>query len=1171
MRAFPITVLNGGINRLRVKGGAAANQLYDLQNAWITNAGAVVPREGTIRAATLDSSTVGLAAANGQFNIFSSAFSTATLPANYVLNVLSDPSNTSASPTVIYYAKPFMGFLYVVASFSDGTVHHYWLQNSGTWTSSTDYTSASIVLPPTPNGLAYQGVRDFPIQPLWTAETLITSGSYVEPNTPTGFAYQAVATTGSPVHTGQVEPVWPTLAGGIIQEFGDFDLSASDAGTTQASLNGISTASPLGSNITDRYGDSQTISNAGVFASSSTLSTLTLASTKITTWKAGTLYAPGSVVIPTSNQGAFINAIPNGDFEGGSGAGGWTFTDPGGSTEWTYSSTLPYQGTECITFPGGGAAAPGAAGAFATMTSYSLVTPGQSVTATAYLDPNNSGANLTLWLQINWYNTADSIISSSGWTQNEQEGGGYRQVSVTGIAPAGAAHARVAIGAGSGTTSRNAGFADLVSWNLATPAPITNFLFEAVQPTAGSSAATEPTWPTVLGNEVIDGTVTWQAIGTSIITWQAIPLMQSGLVAPTFPTTIGNTVHDYSTYSNINGYITTFSSMSWVATDRHISDPKDPNTIAVAIGASHVFAGDNDIVDYSAAVDPTDWTSTNNAGYLPTGLNNYGDNPVAALALYRGNLIVFNAGGYQMWQIDPDPQNMAFLDAQPVGSIYTRAAQSVANDLLFLTEVGVRNLGTIGATANMAIGNTGQPVDPLIKAQLSGIPIYTPVGGIDPYAADVALLLHCDGSSGSLSFPDSSPNNLILVNNGDVAVTTVTPEFGSGAASFVLSSYGQLTYAVSTGSALDMGTGPFTVEFWFRWNGALANSCVCGVADTSGDINWAVEMFRFGAGSDFVRFYLNTTGGNYTVVTTGTTFVANTWYSVAAVYTGGTAGSMYVFLNGVPGAGPTIVTGAPKAPYSQFNFGGIVSFAFNAANTEVDEFRLTKGVARYTSAYTPATQAFPGAIPAYTPISLYYPGRGQYWLMFGPQAFVLTINGLNGTKTWARYIFPDTITDWTLNAGILYLRTKGNLVWQLDAGTIGVDDSTAVIASATNTTWSGLMQWPYLDMGTLGRNKMMVGVDLVGEGECFIQVAYNQNDKTTFNDNPLFSSSTNVTAPYLVTADDTVPGTPLPIPINAPSYSVILTFPGSATTPNQWSWEASNIYITDASGGGAMG
>ena len=96
MRSFPLTVLNGGINRLRVKGGAAASQLYDLQNAYITNAGSIVPREGTIRAATLDSARrLGWLLRMASFNIFSSAFSYRMhfLP-SYVLNVLSDPNNT---------------------------------------------------------------------------------------------------------------------------------------------------------------------------------------------------------------------------------------------------------------------------------------------------------------------------------------------------------------------------------------------------------------------------------------------------------------------------------------------------------------------------------------------------------------------------------------------------------------------------------------------------------------------------------------------------------------------------------------------------------------------------------------------------------------------------------------------------------------------------------------------------------------------------------------------------------------------------------------------------------------------------------------------------------------------------------------------------------------------
>ena len=900
MRQVSLSKLTEGINRLRTKGDASAQQLYDLQNAYISSTGEILPREGTILSQTLNNSTAGLCAIDGVFHVFGNAF--VSVPSGYQCDVLVNPNDATLTVSKIWFAQPFMGFPYVVAQFSDGSVYHYWLQSNGSWTASTVYQTGSIILPDTPNGLAYQAVRDVAPNPTWTAETTITAGNLVEPTEYTGFMYRAVNVLGTTPHTGSTEPSWPTTLGGTVQEFGDFDTSSSSSGTTQSTTT-TTAATPLGTNITDRYGDSATI--AGQTGTSGAASTTVAASNKVTTWAPGTLYAPGAVVQPSTNQGAFINAIPNGDFENGN-DGNWVLSS--GVVFSTSAGPGPYQGTYCLQFSANNNEVT------ATMNNYGVVTPGQSVTASAYLNPHSSGADLTMNVILRWYDASDTYLSQtiSAGAQN----GGYRQVSVTGIAPAGAKHVRVQLAAGNGTSTKQ-GYADLVVWNLETPAAVSNFLYEAVQSSAGSSASTEPTWPTTAGNTVIDGTVTWKAIGTSIITWQAIPIMYSGTSQPTFTTTVGTSVQDVSSFTSLDGHVTN-TSMSWQCTSRQITDTNNPNTTAVCLGASHVFAGSNDICSYSAAVDPTDWTSSNNAGYLPTGLNNYGANPVAMLALYRSNLMVFNSGGYQMWQIDPDPANMALLDAQPVGSTYPRAAQSVANDLLFLTEVGVRNLGTIGATANMQIGSSGQAVDPLIQAQLKA------------------------------------------------------------------------------------GT--------------------------------------------------------------------------------------------------------------------------------------------------------------YEPRSLYYPGRGQYWLMFGPQAFVFTING-EGLRTWSRYVFPDTITDWTLNNGILYLRTAGNKVWQFDAGTL-VDD-----AGGSNVAFAGVVQWPYLDLDSLGINKMLLGVDLVGTGSVNLQIGFNQSDLTTFNDVAGFSTSLNVTASYSLSIDDTVPGNPIPIPINAPSYSLILTFPGNQA----WSWQAANLYFAEQSGGGATG
>ena len=985
MRSQALSTLRGGINRQRFKGLASAATLYDLINGYITNDGGVVVREGTIRSATLDATTVGLMAQNGIFNVFS--ITQVSVPAGYVDNVLVNPVNPALTLTKIWFAKPFLGFPYVVAQFSDGSIFHYWLQNNGTWTANTVYETGNIVVPTPLNGLAYQAQRQAAPNSNWSPNSSVSLGDKVEPNEYNGYYLKAVDVVGTNPHTGGAEPVWPTTTGATLQEFGDFDQSQTDAGTTGQVIS--NSAAPLGSNITDRYGDSQEVAGqTGTVASA--IPTVTAANV-VTVWAPGTLYARGAVVQPSTGQGAFINAIPNGDFEAGN-DGNWTL-----GTGWTIGSSLPYQGSFAAEY-----AHTGAGNNECTMFDFGTVTVGQSVTASCYAEGDSDGA---IFIKLKWYDNTDTHISDTTSTQKSGGNppgvnpGAYSLIAVTGSAPAGATRVRVSIMFSTGSSSARAGRADLVVWNLETAAAVSNFLYEAVQTGSATSGSTEPTWPTTAGNTVVDGGVTWEAIGTSIITWQAIPIMKSGGSQPTFPTGIGLTINDPSTFSDVNGVVEN-TSMSWVAIDRHIADSKNPNTNVVLIGASHIFAGSNDIVPFSAAVDPTDWSSANNAGYLPTGLNIYGDNPVAVLALYRSNLMAFNAGGYQMYQIDPDPANMALLDAQPTGSRYPRAAQSVANDLLFLTEVGVRNISTTGAQANMQVGNLGQPVDALVKAQLKA------------------------------------------------------------------------------------GT--------------------------------------------------------------------------------------------------------------------------------------------------------------YDPISIYYPGRGQYWLIFGPLAFVLTING-TGQKTWSRYVFPDVITDWTINGKMLYLRSAGNLVWQIDDSTL-VDDLgttangiavlgtitpgtlykagtytnvpltggtgtgataditvaggavTAVVldtpgtgyvaadtlsASAANLggtgsgfsvpvvntgKWfTGLIQWPYLDLSSFGEQKMLFGVDTVGEGSCSIQVGFNQNDKTTFNDNAGFSSSLNVTPPYLLPMVDTIPDEPIGIAANSPSYTLILSLPGN----QKWKWLASNIYLTDEPGAGA--
>lgn len=684
----PLTAISGGITRLRVKGAALKSSLYDLLNAYVTLQGTTKPRGGTIRKASLSQVTKGLTAFQGTFHVF--AHTPTAVPGGYECHVLVNPTNSALHILKIHFAMPFMGFLYVAAEFTDNVTYHYWLQTNGTWQANTVYMNGDYVSPTTPNGFAFKAIRLEAAHPVWQAGAAVALNDLFEPTVYNGYMFKAVAVTGTAPHTGTVEPDWPVVENAHIQEFGDF-------GTTSAAGGSSSSAQTPGSVVTDRYG------NSGIFSSNLGTEVATSptveADTTIQTWLPGRLYQPGAVVQPSTGQGAFINAIPNGDFEAGA-DGNWAFNSP-----WAIATTNAYQGTKCAQFPGG------AANATLLMVPHFAVSPGQSVTLTGYLNPNNTGADLTMWLNLKWYDAGDTLISTSENGVGSQ-GGGYRQVQFTASAPATAAFCRAGCRAASGTGSRGIGYADLFSWNLETPAAVSNFLYEAVQAAAASSGTTEPTWPVISGNTVIDNGVTWKAIGTSIITWSAIPLMKSGAVEPVWPTTVGNSVVD-----GVAGD----GAMTWTCSDRRITDEKCPNSKYVAINSSKIFAGDEDIVAFSATTNPLDWSSPNDAGFLPFGLNTFGSEPVRGLNIYRSNLVVFNSLGYQMWQTDEDPTNMAILDASPVGTIYPKSIMPVNNDLAFETIVGIRSIGIAGASTNLQAGNFGKQVDPLVKGMLLGL------------------------------------------------------------------------------------------------------------------------------------------------------------------------------------------------------------------------------------------------------------------------------------------------------------------------------------------------------------------------------------------------------------------------------------------------------------------
>ena len=217
MRSKALSTANAGMTRLRRKGNASPATLYDCLNAYITIAGTIKPRPGTIIDIDLPPGTKGLVAHKGIMNVFS--HSPVTIDDDrYTCITLRHPTDPTLSLEEIHFAKPFMGFLYVVASFSDGSQYHYWAEDLDPWEAETIYSFNERVFPTTPNGFAYKATRIGSPAPVWSAGVERTVGDIIEPTVNNGYYYECIATSGAGAASGDIEPIWPTEEGAIIVE-----------------------------------------------------------------------------------------------------------------------------------------------------------------------------------------------------------------------------------------------------------------------------------------------------------------------------------------------------------------------------------------------------------------------------------------------------------------------------------------------------------------------------------------------------------------------------------------------------------------------------------------------------------------------------------------------------------------------------------------------------------------------------------------------------------------------------------------------------------------------------------------------------------------------------------------------------------------------------------------
>lgn len=217
-----------------------------------------------------------------------------------------------------------------------------------------------------------------------------------------------------------------------------------------------------------------------------------------------------------------------------------------------------------------------------------------------------------------------------------------------------------------------------------------------------------------------------------------------------------------------------------------------------------------------------------------------------------------------------------------------------------------------------------------------------PVVG-DPYWSSVKLLMWGDGVEGGTTFIDQTGKAVTRIRSA--VITTTQSKFGGSSINIPALNAGGLSVASSTDWSF--GTGNFTVEFWVR----------------------PVQFFGTGFNSYFMAFSgfsvyynpnTNTTRcqlyGIGDFLGSGTPTM-NQWNHIAIVRNGN------IFTFYMNGTGNILTTSALALPNSAAPFYVTCYDAGNPTNyapyAQYDDIRVTKGIARYTTNFTPPTAQFP--------------------------------------------------------------------------------------------------------------------------------------------------------------------------------------------------------------------
>lgn len=230
---------------------------------------------------------------------------------------------------------------------------------------------------------------------------------------------------------------------------------------------------------------------------------------------------------------------------------------------------------------------------------------------------------------------------------------------------------------------------------------------------------------------------------------------------------------------------------------------------------------------------------------------------------------------------------------------------------------------------------------------LSAFHLYQGSSAADSNYASVVTLLHADGTDGGTTLVDNAASPKTYTAFGDAQISTSQSRFGGASMRFD----GSGDYFLTSASSDFAFSGDFTIEWW-AWKSANGIGGYDTVATTdtsngSGVNGWIVEL------SASRGFFMGASGSPL-VSASSVSPNDSTWHHYAISRVSGVVRAF------VDGALVSTISNSASIPASGgFGIGrnaALTSYPFNGF---IDDFRITNGVGRYVTAFSPPTAAFP--------------------------------------------------------------------------------------------------------------------------------------------------------------------------------------------------------------------